>query len=669
MSNVNKTVVNDRYEIQERIGRGGMADVFLARDLLLDRDVAIKVLFAEHATDPNFVERFRREAQAVAGLNHPNIVGVYDWGQTGNTYFMAMEYVKGRTLAEILRRQERLSPQGASRIGADIANALAFAHRNGVIHRDIKPANILVGDNGSVKVADFGIARAMDAGHDSGLTQDGSVMGTATYFSPEQAKGEATDPRSDLYSLGVVLYELVAGRPPFSGPNALATAYKQVNENPDPLRKVAPGVPPEFEAIVAKCMTKNTSLRYASADELRDDLRRFLGGEPTRAWNEHLQRIGKAQTGAANVDQATTMIASVTQDPHATVNLPLTESIHTGAGTTVMPATMAPDSEPDLPEYDEPSSSRRGYLIGAAAAGAVLLAGLVFLIVSLTGGSSATIPNVLNMDFTAASTMLVGEGYVVVPNPVAKEGVGDDIVYDQSPAANSAATAGASITLTYNPAKPPVTVPAIQGLTFAEATDLLSPLGLQLTVTATQNDPSLGFGQIISQDPQAQQVLPVGGTVKVVISGGAGQLPVPNVENQTLEAAQTLLQGAPYKFTVTIAQEANNTIAEGLVVRTDPVFGIPADSGSKVTVYVSSGPQKVVVPKVKGLTEADARAALTKAGLAAEVEYADLSPGDANIGKVITQGTAADTKVASGTKIFLTVGRGSTATTTTAPPG
>ena len=193
--NTERIVLNDRYEIQQRIGRGGMADVFLARDLLLDRPVAVKVLFPEHAVDPNFVERFRREAQAAANLNHPNIVGVYDWGRYSNTYFMAMEYVQGRTLADILRANGQINSQQAAEIAAEVASALGFAHRNGVVHRDIKPANILIGATGQVKVADFGIARALNAPVEENLTQAGSVMGTATYFSPEQAQGGQPDPQ------------------------------------------------------------------------------------------------------------------------------------------------------------------------------------------------------------------------------------------------------------------------------------------------------------------------------------------------------------------------------------------------------------------------------------------------------------------------------------------
>ena len=235
-NNGEATVINDRYQIHKRIGRGGMADVFSTRDLLLDRQVAIKVLFPEFATDANFVERFRREAQSAASLSHPNIVSVYDWGKYEGTYFIAMEEVQGRTLAEILSTNKRLPAKQAAEIASEVAAALGFAHDNHVAHRDIKPANILIGSNGQVKVADFGIARAMNTPTEANLTQVGSVMGTATYFSPEQAQGAQPDPRSDLYSLGIVMYEMVAGRPPFTGENPVSIAYKQVHDAPRPLR-------------------------------------------------------------------------------------------------------------------------------------------------------------------------------------------------------------------------------------------------------------------------------------------------------------------------------------------------------------------------------------------------------------------------------------------------
>ena len=272
-------IINERYELIKRIGRGGMADVFLARDRLLDRSVAIKVLFAEFAVDPNFVERFRREAQAAANLSHPNIVNVFDWGKHSGTYFIAMEYVDGRTLADILRSNGHLTSKQAAEIASEVAAALGFAHAAGLVHRDIKPANILIGTNGSVKVADFGIARAMNSPTESNLTQAGAVMGTATYFSPEQAQGAQPDPRSDLYSLGIVMYEMIAGRPPFTGENPVSIAYKQVHDYPTPLNRLVADVPRPYEAIVAKLLTKDPAVRYSSADSLREDLRRFRTGE------------------------------------------------------------------------------------------------------------------------------------------------------------------------------------------------------------------------------------------------------------------------------------------------------------------------------------------------------------------------------------------------------
>jgi serine/threonine-protein kinase len=278
MSPSGPTVFNGRYELHRRLGRGGMAEVSLARDQLLDRPVAIKVLFPEFATDPAFVERFRREATAAANLNHPNIVGVYDWGEAEGTYFIVMEYVNGRTLSQILRADGPFHPDRVADIGADVAAALGFAHRNGVVHRDVKPGNVLVDKNGQVKVADFGIARAITATSDEHLTQVGTVMGTATYFSPEQARGDAVDPRSDIYSLGCVLYELVVGRPPFSGDSPVAIAYKQVHESPVPPRQINPSVPPALEAIILKCLAKNPVNRYPSAEDLRADLRRFREG-------------------------------------------------------------------------------------------------------------------------------------------------------------------------------------------------------------------------------------------------------------------------------------------------------------------------------------------------------------------------------------------------------
>ena len=261
MADREQVVLNGRYELHRRVGRGGMAEVYLARDRLLDRLVAIKILFPEFATDPSFVARFRREAQAAANLNHPNIVGVYDWGKERGTYYIVMEYVDGRSVSEILRSDGPIEPKRAAAIAADVAAALGFAHRKGVVHRDVKPGNVLITSAGEVKVADFGIARAMTSKGEEDLTQTGSVMGTATYFSPEQAQGKAVDPRSDLYSLGVVLYEMVAGKPPFSGENPVSIAYQHVQEPIPPLAERAPGVPRPYVAITMRALAKDPADR------------------------------------------------------------------------------------------------------------------------------------------------------------------------------------------------------------------------------------------------------------------------------------------------------------------------------------------------------------------------------------------------------------------------
>src|SRR5271156_4592126 len=269
-------VFSGRYELTHMVARGGMAQVYRARDRLLDRPVALKVLFPELSVDRAFVERFRREAQAAANLSHPNIVPVFDWGEDGGTYFIVMEFIDGRPLSAILRTAGPLHPDRAAEITGDVALALDYAHDHGVIHRDVKPGNVLITDEGQVKVTDFGIARALNT--DESLTQTGAVMGTATYFSPEQAEGIGVDARSDIYSLGVVLFEMVTGRPPFLGDTPVAVASKHVRDHPPAPRELNPAIPPTFEAIILKAMAKDPAHRYTTAEDLRADLLRFNEG-------------------------------------------------------------------------------------------------------------------------------------------------------------------------------------------------------------------------------------------------------------------------------------------------------------------------------------------------------------------------------------------------------
>ena len=662
MSNTKRTIINDRYEIGRRIGRGGMAEIFQARDILLDRSVAIKVLFPEFATDPAFVERFRREAQAAGGLNHPNIVGVYDWGRVNNTYYIAMEYVDGRTLADILKQSGTLTPLQVCDVISEVAAALGSAHQNGVIHRDVKPGNILVSATGQVKVADFGIARALGAGVEQGLTQTGAVMGTATYFSPEQAQGAPTDQRSDIYSLGIVMYEMLAGSAPFLGENAVAIAYKQVHEHATPLHDRIESIPEPISVIVAKCMAKSPDDRYSTAGEVRDELRRFVEGMPVLAMKNHpiktTNDLKTQQIPATKSDlNATTVVAK--QDA-ATMQLPRTDENK----LTAQPQKRTANNLP----YDDVTPQRTAlFVFGALFAVIVLLAGGIFLYQTLTNSSSnvsITVPDVRNLTVKEASETLLALGFTPVPYADAKDGIGNDVVYSQDPPPSVLARTGDTITITYNPASTPVVVPLVRGLTVKEATALLAPLGLQLAIAEVRNDPKIPENQIINQDPKVDTQVRSGSTISVVVSGGIGQALVPNVQGQVSTAAQQLLQSAPYNFIVSLADEQSTTIEKGRVIRTEPAIGTQSPAGSSIVVFVSSGGNKISMPQVEGMTEADARAQLAAVGLTPEVKYQDVPAGDTNVGKVITQGTDSGILVDPGAIIRLTVGRGVVATTT-----
>jgi serine/threonine-protein kinase len=509
----------------------------------------------------------------------------------------------------------------------------------------------LIGENGDVKVADFGIARALDAHHDAGLTQDGAVMGTATYFSPEQAKGEGLDLRSDLYSLGVVLYELLVGKPPFTGENALATAYMQVNEMPKSIRSQVPSTPAEIEVVVSKCIAKDPGLRYSSAEELRDDLGRFMNGQQTRAMYEALVMQGKVTPGTPNPNEATTVMSQVPHDPNATAAMP---AVSSDAGTTVMPATMTPVE--DLPDYDRAAANKRNYIIGAVGAGVVLVGTIVFLLSTMGGTSAVVVPSVAGQPCDAAKTTLEQAGFVVAVTPIDAVCDAVGLVQTQSPGGGDSAIKGETITLAM--AATTIEVPPVVGLTEQAARAAIEGAGFVYARGPDVIDKTFALGQVVLQNPAGRSQLAKGGTISVNISGGTGQVAIPTVVvGQTTEAASAFLQAEPYTFVVTIAEEANDTAVKGTVVRTSPVVGQLLDKGAAVTIYVSSGPKPVSMPNLVGQAEADAVARLTTLKLKNSIVYVDLPPTDVNVGKVISQGTKAGTQVIPGTEIVLTVGR------------
>ena len=622
MTNSNIPLVNDRYRIERSIGRGGMAEVFLAHDLLLDRPVALKVLFPEYAIDPTFVERFRREAQSAAALTHPNIVAVYDWGKVNATYFIAMEYVEGKTLATILKERGRLSPIHTCDVIAEVASALSFAHENGVVHRDIKPGNILIGTSGQVKVADFGIARALGTGVDEALTEIGSVMGTATYLSPEQAQGAQPDPRSDIYSLGVMMYELVAGKAPFVGESAVAIAYQHVHNIPTPLRDMVADLPRGFESVVAKCMAKNAARRYETATFVREDIRRIIDGTETLALNE---ARGVAKEIALS-------------------------------DTAEIPVVVLPPYEEVSTEFASVDPKKPAMVIGGTVIALVLLAVIIFVFRTV-GGSSNTLPSVVNLSIDAAQEQLAVLGLTVVPNELPQDGVAPGVVYDQSPAAGSSYEIGDAITLTYTPRAGSVMVPPIQGLLYDAAVAQATAVGLTIEIAEERVDPTTPVGQIISQDPAATVLLPAGSPIRVVVSKGGPSVAIPNVEGQASDAAQQVLIGAPFLFNVTLAEEQSVSVTKGRVIRTEPPIGTSVASGSSVTVVISGGGNQSTVPDVTGQSEADAKTLLNNAGLVWEVRYQNVPIGDENDGNVISQSLQPDTQVNPGSKVMLIVGR------------
>ncbi len=560
-------VFTGRYQIVRHLARGGMAEVYLARDLLLDRPVALKVLFPEFATDRSFVERFRREARSAASLNHPNIVSIYDWGEEEGTYFIVMEYVDGLTLRDVIRRGPLMASRAAE-IGADIAGALQFAHVGGVIHRDVKPGNVLI-TTSQVKVTDFGIARAGDPAES--LTQAGSVMGTATYFSPEQAQGHQVDPRTDVYSLGVVLYEMVAARPPFTGENPVSIAYQHVREDPVPPSHHNPDVGPVFDAIVAKAMAKNRANRYSSAEELRADLLRFNAG--------HAVSVSPAAPPAAAV---TSVMAS---QPAADIT-----RIQSGVdGTRV----VAPGDT--MVRVDDPPKRRTGAYIVILVTLLALLGGLLFLVgrqLGVGGTEEVTVPQLIGRPEADAERELRTAGLKVrrseVPDEVNKAGQ----VTAQVPLANTQVRRGATVTISVSTGAPIVNIPDVRNQTTDMARETLTAAGFKVEVKQVNSDKDPNT--VLEQAPAGGTKAARGSVVTLTASKGVEQILVPNVRGRTSSDAANLLGQAGFRTTT--RTEASVDFDPGKVIRTEPAAGTHLDRNTQIVLFVSSGPAPTTTP-------------------------------------------------------------------------
>ncbi len=623
MATQEPTVFNDRYELHRQIARGGMADVYLARDLLLDRPVAVKVLFDQFSKDQQFVERFRREAQRAANLNHPNIVSVFDWGEERGTYFIVMEYVEGRSLAEMIRTEGSIHPDKVAEISSEVAAALSFAHRNGIVHRDVKPGNVLVSPNGHVKVADFGIARAL-ANVQSELTQAGTVMGTATYISPEQAQGMEIDPRSDLYSLGVMIYEMLSGRPPFAGETPVAVAYQHVQDSPVSPRAMGVSVAESLEAVTMKLLAKNPVNRYPTAEDLRNDLRRY-------------------QQGAHDLKPSSPVGATGRKLQH--------------------PVSVSKSPKQERVRRDD--GFRRTALFTVFMG--ILLVVFGYLVVQFldTIGveddgdtsielSMSEVPNLIGTPIEQAREILSEAKLSVQMDYQTNIDYPENTVFDQDPTAGAKLEQAETVRLWVSKGTGPMTLIKVIGDSVSEAVRDLEAMGLRVD-TVEFEDPVQPAGQVIDQNPVAGSEITPGTRVILFVSKGPAVEQIPDLENRPFLAAMNII--SQLGWLASTSEEASETIPAGLVIRTEPPAQSKLSPGSRVEIVISSGLPMILVPSVTSLLEDSALQTLEGEGFQVNLIEELLPEGSVNDGRVISQSPEPELEVELGTIVTIVIGR------------
>ncbi len=604
-------VLGGRYLLKDKVGNGGMASVFRAQDQVLDRTVAVKIMLPQYAGDATFAARFKQEAQAAAGLQSPYIVGVYDWGKDGDTYYIVMEYLRGTDLKSGIRSHGALDPKKVAQIGSQICGALSVAHKHEIIHRDIKPQNIMVLPDGNIKVMDFGIARAKN----SHLTQDNNVLGTAHYVSPEQTRGQDLGPTSDIYSLGVVMYECATGRVPFDGDDAISVALKQVNELPVPPSQVNPGVDPALERIILKCMEKDAANRFQTADELRDVLNAYATGravevaEPTRV-------IGGAVPMGAMPGTETRVMSDATQ---AMVRPAGGAPGSTASGPRVPMQNQAPRNM----NYEEPKKGKGGKVAAIVIGAIAVIAAAVFFASSLFGGGGkmVTVPNVINYTQEDAEATLQNAGFEVeYGNPVTDETIEEGCVVDQTPDGNREAKEGSTVKLTLSKGPEPieqVEVPNLTDMTRAEAESALKGIKLKCQVHEEANDAEKG--KVFKQSRNTGEMVDEGTTIEIWVSTGPDEINVPGVLGMSEAEASNTLTNAGFKVSIE-AGSYSDSYAQGTVMA-QSVTGT-AKEGTEITLTISKGPepkQKVNAPYYVGQSAATAIKDLKALGFAVTV--------------------------------------------------
>jgi serine/threonine protein kinase len=564
--------LSDRYEIGEILGFGGMSEVHLARDLRLHRDVAIKVLRADLARDPSFYLRFRREAQNAAALNHPAIVAVYDTGEaetaTGPLPYIVMEYVEGVTLRDIVHTEGPMPAKRAIEVIADACQALNFSHQHGIIHRDVKPANIMISKAGAVKVMDFGIARALaDA---NSVTQTAAVIGTAQYLSPEQARGEKVDARSDVYSLGCVLYEMLTGEPPFTGDSPVAVAYQHVREDPVPPSQRHKDIAPELDAVVLKALAKNPDNRYQTAAEMRSDLVRVHSGEAPEA--------PKVFTDA----ERSSLLSSSTSSHDRT---PPTEHL--------------PTQQTGYAERDERGGSVGRWLIAVAVL--AVLTVVVTVAINMFGGSTrdVQVPDVHNMALNDATATLQNAGFKVRNQQKSDSKVPPQHVIDTDPSAGTSVGAGDEILINVSGGPEQREIVDCKNVSYADCVQKLTDAGFgNFKESQSPSTPEMK-DKVLATIPPANQTSAITNEITIVVGSGPENKPVPDVKNQTVDSAQQVLAASGFTKPPPVVVEVDSTSPKGQVVGTVPAAGDIVPLDTVIQIQVSKGNQ-FVMPDVRG---------------------------------------------------------------------
>jgi eukaryotic-like serine/threonine-protein kinase len=605
-----ESTIEGRYQVITRVASGGMGEVYRAHDAVLARDVALKVLHQNLAGDRGFVERFRREARAAAILNHPSIVGVYDWGATDNTYFMIMEFVHGVNLRTLLAEYERLEPAQVVEVCLQVLAALDHAHGHGIVHRDIKPENILIARDGTVKVADFGLARAYA---DSYVSQaEGTVTGTVQYLAPEQIQGEPADPRTDLYALGVVMFELLTGRPPFAGETSLGIAYQHLTNRVPAPSMVVPTVPVALDGVVLMATERDRERRPASARSLRD----------------HLIRISPELPPAEPIRKLTAQIPSAERIPEDR------------APTVTIPRSVSPRSR----------RARR-----------LRIAFWIFLLVlALGAGAWATwvyaiphytkVPNVVGLTQGDAEGRLRSAGLVVaVGDGRYSKVVLTGSIIASEPAFGTKIRKGKTVVIIPSLGPRLIRVPDVTGQLKVDATQVLNDAGFEVTVHKAFDD-TVPEDHVVSQNPEVGTKLEEGSTVTITVSKGPPLVAIPNVTGQAAADAKQTLESLG--FTVKRKDDFSIDVAKGMVISTDPRAGTTQPKGSRVTMIVSKGPKTFDMPDVTGMRTADAQSLLEGLGLLVHIEMLPIhDPPDT----VLLQDPGAGTTVQQGQHVTIYV--------------